>query len=65
MRNRFRIGDSLEILSPGKFHNGLITVDKMEDMDGNSVDDAFLVKQKLRLYSSIPLNKGDILRKKS
>lgn len=65
MRNRFRIGDILEILSPGKFHNGLITVDKMEDMDGNSVDDAFLVKQKLRLYSSIPLNKGDILRKKS
>lgn len=65
MRNRFRIGDKLELLSPGEFHNSLIAVDKMEDTDGNTVRDAFLVKQKLRLYTDIPLKKGDILRKKS
>ena len=65
MRNRFKVGDELEVLSPGASHNALITVEKMEDESFSPVYDAMLVKQKLRLFTSVPLSKGDILRKKT
>ena len=65
MRNRFRKGDELEVLSPGPGHNSVIMVDKMEDEASAPVYDAMLVKQKLRLFTSVPLSKGDILRKKA
>lgn len=62
MRNRFCVGDELEVLSPGEYHNAIIKVGRMEDEDGRIVADALLVKQKLRLYTDIPLRTGDILR---
>ena len=65
MRNRFRKGEELEVLSPGPGHNSVIKVDKMEDETSAPVYDAMLVKQKLRLFTSVPLSKGDILRKKA
>ncbi len=65
MRNRFKVGDELEVLSPNDYHNSIITVDRMEDERGEPVADAYLVRQKLRLYTDIPLQKGDILRKKN
>ena len=65
MRNRFRKGEELEVLSPGPCHNSVIKVDKMEDETSAPVYDAMLVKQKLRLFTSVPLSKGDILRKKA
>ena len=48
-----------------KYHNQKIVVEKMTDLDGNIVEDALKVQQKLRLYTSIPLHKNDILRMKS
>lgn len=64
MRNRFKIGDELEVLSPCDYHNSIIKVEKMTDENGTSVTDAFLVKQRLRLYTSVPISLGDMLRKK-
>ena len=64
-RNRFQIGDHLEVLSPNDTHNKIITVNKMEDEKGNVVEDASLVQQKLYLYTDLELKKGDILRKKN
>lgn len=64
MRNRFKSGDELEILSPSESFNKKITVKKMTDENGNEIDDAKLVQQKIRLYTDIPLCKGDFLRKK-
>ena len=65
MRNRFKVGDELEVLSPNDYHNQLIKVEKMTDLDGEIVLDALKVQQKLKLYTSIPLRKNDILRMKS
>ena len=62
-RNKFRLGDSLEILSPTDSFNKVINVDRMEDEDGNIVEEAKNVQQKLWVYTDIPVESGDILRK--
>ncbi len=65
MRNRFKVGDELELLSPTKYHNSIIKVEKMENEKGEAVQDAYLVRQRLKLYTTVPLQKGDILRKEN
>ena len=62
MRNRFKVGDILEVLSPSQSFNMQIEVLRVEDENGNAVTDAKLVQQKLKLYTSVELNEGDILR---
>ncbi len=64
MRNRFKIGDVLEVLSPNPVFNAQIKVEKLTDEKGIDVLDAKLVQQKLRLYTDLPLTAGDILRAK-
>ncbi len=63
MRNRFKLGDVLEVLSPTESFNERITVEHLTDLEGNIVEDAKLVQQKLRLYTNVKLQAGDILRK--
>ena len=63
MRNRFKVGDELEILSPSDSFNRRFTVQEMKDESGNAVADAKLVMQKLQIRCPYPLVKGDILRK--
>ena len=62
MRNRFKVGDELEILSPSENFNKIIKVEKMTDLNGEVMLDAKLVQQKLKLFTDISLSKGDILR---
>ena len=63
MRNRFKKGDELEILSPSNNFNKKIIVDKVTDEEGSIVEDAKLVQQRLRVYSNLDLKCGDILRR--
>ena len=63
MRNRFKVGDELEILSPSDNFNKKFIVEKMVDEKGEEVIDAKRVQQKLYLYCPYKLNTGDILRK--
>ena len=63
MRNRFKKSDALEILTPNDNFNSVVVVDKMADEDGNEIEDAKLVQQKLRIYSDVKVSAGDILRK--
>ncbi len=63
MRNRFKKGDKLEILTPGENFNKIISVDKMTDENGEIIEDAKIVQQKLRIYSDVKVSEGDILRK--
>lgn len=63
-RNRFRRGDVLEILSPGEAFGSTFVVGQMYDLDGEPVDDAMLVQQKLRIECPFTLSVGDILRRK-
>ena len=62
-RNRFKVGDVLEVLSPNDTFNKKIIVDYMEDEDGNAISDASLVQQIIMLKTDLPLKAGDILRK--
>ena len=63
MRNRFKVGDELEVLSPTDNFNKKFIVEKMANENGETVEDAKLVQQKLYIYSSLKLQEGDILRK--
>ncbi len=63
-RNRFAIGDELEVLSPTDSFNKVIKVVKMQDEKGNDIVDAKLVQQKIKLFTDVKLCEGDILRKK-
>ena len=63
MRNRFEVGDVLEVLSNTDTFNKQIQIQKMEDVDGKIVEVAKNVQQKLYIYTNLPLCQGDILRK--
>ena len=63
MRNRFKVGDTLEVLSPTDNFLKEIPVQRLENEEGEAVEDAKLVQQKLRLYTPIKLSAGDILRR--
>ena len=54
-RNRFKVGDELEVLSPSDSFNKIVTITKMENEKGEEVLDAKLVQQKLRIYTDIKL----------
>lgn len=62
MRNRFKVGDVLEVLSPSESFNSEIKVELIKDEKDNEVEDAKLVQQRLKLYTKTPLSAGDILR---
>lgn len=62
MRNRFKVNDILEVLSPNETFLTKITVEKMEGENGEIITDAKIVQQKIRLYSDVSLKVGDILR---
>lgn len=65
MRNRFAVGDSLEILSPDDGCFGkCVTVKEMYDEAGVPITDAKLVQQTVLIKSEIRPLAGDILRKK-
>ncbi len=64
-RNRFKVGDKLEILSTGKNFNKLAGIEAMKDKKENKVEDALIVQQKLYVKTNIALTKGDMLRKEN
>ncbi len=63
MRNRFKIGDILEVLSPNDYHNKQIEVTELYNEKGIMVEDAKLVQEILYLKTDIQLCEGDILRR--
>lgn len=62
-RNRFAVGEELEVLSPNETFNKIIKVDKLTDTKGEEVKDARFVQQQLILKTDLKLKKGDVLRK--
>lgn len=63
MRNRFKVGDTLEVLSPNDTFNKTILIERMTDENGAEVLDANQVQQKLLIKTALQLKQGDILRK--
>lgn len=63
MRNRFLVNSTLEVLS--KFeNNAIIHINKIEDENGQEIEDVKVVQQKVYVYTDKPLHKFDILRRK-
>lgn len=62
-RNRFMVGDELEILSPSDTFNKILKIESMKDLEGNALVDAKSVQQRLYIKTDLPLKTGDILRK--
>lgn len=65
MRNQFKIGDELEVLSPNDTFNKKFVVTKIWDEEKLEVDCAKRVQQKLLIATDLPLKSGDILRRKN
>lgn len=63
-RNRFEIGDELEVLSPQGIFNKKIKVTKILNENGEDVEVAKLVQEKLLVKTKLALKAGDILRRK-
>ena len=62
-RNKFSIGDKLEILSPSDEFNKTLIIEKMTDENGNELTEAKNVQQKIWIYTNQNISIGDILRK--
>lgn len=62
-RNKFSVGDELEILSPSDVFNKKIKITKMTDENGNELTEAKNVQQKIWIYTEHDVQAGDILRK--
>lgn len=62
-RNYFKIGDNVEIFGP---NNNIIniTIDNIEDIDGNSIDIVRHPKQIVKIKIDENVNKYDMIRKK-
>ena len=62
-RNKFEVGDTLEVLSPSENFAKMLNVVDLENEEGEKVLVANQVQQKLYLRTDLPLKKGDMLRK--
>lgn len=65
MRNRFKTGDELEILSADGNFGKTFVVEEVYDSKGERVEDCKLVQEKYSVKCPYELKKGDYLRKKA
>ncbi len=64
MRNRFKAGDVLEVLSPGEQFGKSFQVEEIFDSHGEPTDDAKLVQEIYKIKCPHTLREGDYLRRK-
>lgn len=64
MRNRFQVGDELEVLSADENFKKSFTVSDVWDSKGEKATDCKLVQEKYKIVCPYPLKAGDYLRKK-
>ena len=63
-RNKFKVGDELEILSNGENFNKKIVVEEILDQNKNKIEEVKAIKQRVYIKCPYKLNKYDILRAK-
>lgn len=64
MRGRFRVGDTLEVLSPTENFGKSFRVERAINSAGESVDDCKLVQEHYEINCPYNLSAGDILRRR-
>lgn len=62
-RNRFKVGDELEVLSPDDNFNKVIKVTQMKNQKDEEILDAKNVQEVIKIKCPLKLHCGDILRK--
>ena len=65
MRNRFKKGDTLEVLSPDNNFRKSFQVESLIDSKGNETDDGKLVQEIYKINCPYCLKTGDYLRRKN
>lgn len=63
MRNKFLLNEQLELLSKTQ-NNATISIDKIEDEEGNNLDCCNVPKQQVYITTNLKLKKYEILRRK-
>ena len=63
MRNKFLLNETLELLSKSQ-NNAIISIDKIEDEDGQVLDCCNIPKQQVYITTNLKLKKYEILRRK-
>ena len=64
MRGRFKVGDTLEVLSPTDNFGKSFVVENAVTSDGTAVDDCKLVQERNTIDCPLALSDGDILRRR-
>ena len=64
MRGRFKVGDTLEVLSPSDNFGKQFTVEKAYGSDGEQVKDCKIVQEHYLIDCPYELHSGDILRRR-
>ena len=64
MRNRFKKGDTLEVLSPSEYFKKTFVANEIYASDGAPTEDAKLVQEVYKIACPYPLKRGDYLRRK-
>ncbi|MBO4479625.1 MAG: U32 family peptidase [Clostridia bacterium] len=62
-RNRFRVGETLELMSPGK-EVRLIPVREIYNGEGEKIEDALRVQEVLMIPTEVVASEGDLLRRR-
>ena len=63
-RNKFKLGDTLEVLSPTSNFDKTIKVNEIIDCYGNKLEEVKKIKEQVYIKSDLKLEKYDILRMK-
>lgn len=63
MRNRFKLDEVLQVLSPTENCGKRLRIKNLCDGKGNATDDAKLVQERYTFQTDIPLQSGDFLRR--
>ena len=65
MRNRFKVGDVLEVLSPSGYFGKSFVVERAVDSKGEETEDCKLVQETYTISCPYELQEGDYLRRKN
>ena len=63
-RNKFKLGDTLEVLSPDENFNKTFKVEEILDLNKNKIEEVKKIKQQVYIKCPYKLHKFDILRMK-
>ena len=64
LRNKFKVGDTLEILSSDDNFNKTIKIEEILDQNGNKLEEVKKVKELVYIKTNLRLKSFDILRRK-